>query len=172
MPRFIKIAIRAVGIVNTILVLLGMWFLADSIRFILTGYTADHPNIPYLRFALVAMTFINVSFLAILLVTAVRFIQGKIYSVNTYSLAVLVLVAYDYTTRALWHWKKVGISVAAATGIGNMGVAPFEFCFFVPFLYPVGSVVLLQIVKQLYATAYPAATAGQPSLYGGVAERS
>jgi hypothetical protein len=165
MPRWIKIAIRTLGIVNTILVLLGAWFLTDSIRFVLATHTVDHASNPYLRFAFVAMTLINIAFLAILLLTAVRFIRFKISSINLYSLAVLVLVAYDYTTGALWHWKKIGISIAAATGLGNMGVAPFEFCFFMPYLYPVASIVLLQIVKRRCGAADPTVRAGQPSLY-------
>src|SRR5437660_3560517 len=97
-PRWTKIVLRSVGVVNASLALLGASFLVDSVRFFLTQHTAD-PSIPYFRFAFVAMTLINVAFLVVLAVTAIRFIQVRISSINSsYCLAVLALFVYFVTT--------------------------------------------------------------------------
>ncbi|MGA2099776.1 MAG: hypothetical protein ABSG34_01675 [Candidatus Sulfotelmatobacter sp.] len=159
-PKWVKITIRTVGIANLILVVLGTLFLADSFRFFLT-YTAD-PTTPYFRFAFIAITLINVAFLVILLVTAVRFIQGRTSSINSYSLVVFVLVAYGYANGVLWRTGRgIGMSIAAATGVGNLGVAPFEFCFLVPYLYPVASIVLLQVLKRSCSNQHTLVSAGR-----------
>jgi hypothetical protein len=150
MPKWARISIRTVGTANLVLVLLGTWFLADSCRFFLTQYTEDSS---YFRFAFVGMTLINLVFLVILLVTAVRFIQCRTSSINSYCVTVWVLLVYGYTNGALWRvGRGIGLGIAAATGVGNMGVAPFEFCFLVPYLYPVASVVLLQVLKRSNST--------------------
>jgi hypothetical protein len=161
-PKWARIAIRTVGTANALLVLVGTLFLADSAHFFLTSDAADRPNIPYFRFAFVAMMLINVVFLAVLMVTAVRFIQVRISSINSYSLAVLVLVVYGYAIGVLWRaGRGIGMSIAAATGVGNMGLAPFEFCFLVPYLYPVASIVLLQVLKRRYSTQHTFVSAGR-----------
>lgn len=152
MPKWARIAVRTVGTANLILVALGTLFLVDSVHFFLTKYAAD-PGIPYFRLAFVGMTLINLTFLGILLVTAVRFIQSKTSSINLYSLAVLVLVAYGYANGVLWRaGRGIGMSIAAATGVGNMGVGPFEFCLLLPYLYPAVSIILLQVLKRRYST--------------------
>lgn len=161
MPRWGKIAIRSVGAANATLVLLGASFLADSVHFFLTSHTAD-PSIPYFRFAFVAITVINVAFLVILLVTAARFIQLRVSFINPYSFAVLVLLVYDYANGVCWRiGRGIGMSIGAATGVGNTGVAPFEFFFLVPYLYPVVSIVLLQVLKRRYSTQHAPVSAGR-----------
>jgi len=158
-PKVAKIVLRIVGAVNAALALLGAWCLADSSRFFLTGYAAE-PSFPYFRLAFVVMMLINVTFLVILLVTAIRFIQVKICAVNSYSAAVLGLVVYDFTIRALWQAGcGIGTSIAAATGVGNMGVGPFVFCFLVAYLYPVASIVLLQVLRRCYSPQHTLASA-------------
>jgi hypothetical protein len=99
-PKWAKIVLRTVGGVNAALAFLGTLCLAGSARFFLTRYTAE-PSGPYFPVAFVVMTLINLAFLVILLVTAIRFIQVRICSVNSYSAAVLGLVVYDFTIRAL-----------------------------------------------------------------------
>jgi len=52
----------------------------------------------------------------------------------------------------LWRADKgIGMSVAAATGIGNVGIAPFVFLFVEPLVYPVASVMLVQLLKRRYS---------------------
>jgi len=151
-PKWARIVLRTVGAVNAALALLGTSFLADSVHFFLTRYTVEW-SYPYFRFAFIAMTLVNVAFLVILLITAVRFIQVRVSSINPYSLMVLAEFLYSVTTGILWRAERgIGRSIAAATGVGNMGVGPFEFCFLVPFLYPVVSMVLLQIIRQRYSS--------------------
>jgi len=56
--------------------------------------------------------------------------------VNLYSVAVSILFLYWMVIRALWHvGGGVAASVAGATGVGNMGIAPFAFLLVVAYLY-------------------------------------
>jgi hypothetical protein len=150
-PKWVKIVIQAVGSANIILVLCGILFLARSTHLVLTSRVTDHPNIPYFGFAFAGMAFINVTFLVILLVTAVRFLQIRTSFINPYSLAVLALAVYGCAIGILWRTGQgIGMSIAAATGVGNMGIGPFELCFVVPYLYPVVTIILLQVLKRRY----------------------
>ncbi len=154
-PKWARVVLRTVGVVNVALVLLGASFLVDSVRFFLIKYTPD-PSIPYFRPAFVSMTLVNIAFLAILLATAVQFIRTRISAINLYSLIVLAEFLYAVTTGILWRAQRgIGLSVGAATGVGNMGIAPFEFCFLVPFLYPVASLILLQVIRQRHSSRQP-----------------
>jgi hypothetical protein len=118
-----------VGAANAALVLLGTSFLADSAHFFffLASRRAD-PGVPYFRFAFVAMTLINVIFLVSLLVTAIRFIQLRISSINPYSLTVLVLFVYDYANGVCWRiGRGIGMSIGGARAVGNRGSHPLSF---------------------------------------------
>jgi uncharacterized membrane protein len=155
--KWAKTLLRTVGAVNATLTLLGAWFWMDSVRCLLTRHYMEQcvpeQYIPYFLPALVVMILINLLFLVILSVTAVRFIQVKISTVNSYSAAVLGIVVYYFAIHTLWRTGHgIGMSVAAATGIGNLGIGPFVFCFLVAFLYPVASIVLLQVIRWRYGT--------------------
>jgi hypothetical protein len=99
------------------------------------------------------MLVINLLFLGVLLVTAIRFIQARSTAVNLYSITVLLLGVYCVGVHLLWRaGHGIGLSVAAATGIGNMGIAPFVFLFVEPLAYPLASMALVQLLKRRYGT--------------------
>lgn len=145
-----KVVLRAVGAINIVLAALGFLFLAGSIYQFFTMSKADQ-SVPYFRYAFIAMTNVNLVFLAVLVLTAVRFIQVRLSAINFYSVAVLALFLYDVAIVELWRMGgKVGLGVATATGIGNRATAFFRFFFLVPYLYPLTSIVLLQVSKRRY----------------------
>ena len=151
-PRWATIVLRTVGTVNTAAALLGASFLVDSVYRILTGHITEPRDAPYFRFAFWVMALVQLAFLGVLLVTAIRFIQAKLSAVNLYSLTVLLLVGYFVATGELWRGcdQEIAASVASATGGADIATAPFTFLLLVPFLYPVASVVLVQVLKRRY----------------------
>jgi hypothetical protein len=157
-PKPFKIVLRTVGTFNFILGLLGASFLVRSVHRFLNINLTDQ-NIPYWRVTFFAMTSINVAFLLVLLATAVRFIQARLSTINFYSGAVSALFLYGLIIGEIWRmgartgsatFSEIAMSVATATGIGNSGVALFEYLFLVPYLYPLTTIVLLQVFKHRY----------------------
>jgi hypothetical protein len=62
------------------------------------------------------MALIEVAFASVLLITAVRFMQAKLSSVNLYSFTVLLLVVYFAVIGRLWQSsREIATSVASAT---------------------------------------------------------
>ena len=159
LPDWAKYVLRILGVVNAIIALMGMIFEVQSAYFFLFK-CADPFRPSSIEIVFAAMTFVNLAFVMVLLLTAIRFIQAKVYVANLYSVAVLILFVYGVTIRVLWHFGGgVGMSIAGATGVGNMGIAPFAFLLVVPYLYPFLSVGLVQALKHRYRTSHIAASA-------------
>jgi len=151
MPKWANIALRAVGAINLATLLLGTAFLLDKVYRVLAGHITEPNDAPYFRLAFAVMAFIEAAFVAVFLTTAVRFIQAKLSAANLYSLAVLLHIVYHAATGMLWLARRgIGASIGAASSVS--GIAPFEFLFLVPFLYPALSVVLVQLLKQRYSS--------------------
>jgi hypothetical protein len=162
-PKWVKIVLRTIGTVNATAVLLGASFLVSSVYRLLTGQMADPTDAPYFRFAFAIMTLINLVFVSVLLVTAIRFIRAKLSAANLYSLTVLLLIVYFVATVILWRiGQGLGTSVAAATAVSS-GTGVFEFLFLVPFLYPVMSMVFVQLLKYRYGNRQTPISARQRS---------
>jgi len=155
-PKWVKIVFRTVGTVNAVLALLGAYFAVHTGYGILIGRPLPAPDlVPQVRFAFAVMTLINLVFVSSLLVTAIGFLKGNLSAANSYSLLVLLLLGYWSAIRKLWRiGRGIATIVAAATGIGNLGIAPFVFLFLVPFLYPVVSMIVAQVLKQRYRTLH------------------
>ncbi len=153
-PGWAKYVFRILGMVNAIIALIGMILEIQSAHFF---YADTNPSFSRIVFA--AMALVNLAFVTVLFVTAIRFIQAKVSVVNLYSVAVLILFVYWMVIRALWHsGGRVAVNVAALTGLGNMGIAPFAFLLVVPYLYPFLSIGLVQGLKHHYGTAQPVST--------------
>lgn len=139
-----------VGTVNAAAVLLGTSFMVESVYHLLTGQISDPRNAPYFRLAFAVMTLIELAFASLLLVTAIRLMRARLSAVNLYSFTVLLLVIYFAAIQVMWRGsREIAMSVAAATGISN-ATAVFEFLFLIPFLYPLVSVALVQLLKWRY----------------------
>src|ERR1700733_9751934 len=144
MPKWGKVVLRTVGAIKVAAVAFGVYCLSSPFYPILSGRMASPGVVPFLRSAYGAMLVINLLFLGVLLVTAIRFIQARSTAVNLYSITVLLLGVYCVGVHLLWRaGHGIGLSVAAATGIGNMGIAPFVFLFVEPLAYPLASMALV-----------------------------
>jgi hypothetical protein len=135
-----------IGILNCVALLVGFSFLVDSVFQVLTGRVARLDDAPYFRLAFVVMTVIELGFFSIFLTTAVGFIRAKLSSANLYSLAVLLCVFYFVVSSML---GRVGSGVGASIGAASAGNAttPFIFLFLAPFLYPIVSVISVQLLR-------------------------
>lgn len=142
MPKWTTIAIRVVGVINCLALLLGISFLAHPLyRVLVKNVLKDE------RFLFAAMFSLELALITLLLVTSVQFIKGNSSAANLYSIAVLILIFFEVGTGM---WARVGgiaVNIAVASAVVGTGTAPFEFLFLVPFLYPVLSVTLVQLVK-------------------------
>jgi hypothetical protein len=145
MPKWAKFVLRAIGILNITLVSIGSYWLVSSIRRGLAGVGAAFPH-----FGTVfgVMTAINVLFLGVFLVTAVQLIRCRLSAVVPYSIAMAAVIVYDLLLSGLWTVPGIGRSVAAATGIGNMGIALFELLLVIPYAYPILSATALILTMQ------------------------
>jgi hypothetical protein len=155
-PGWVKILLRTVGTVNAVAVLLGMSTLEPVYR-VLTRRHFDCHIIPHCRLVLATVTAVELAFASVLLATAIRFIQARLSAANLYSLAVMMLLAYFVAVDQLARTGGgIALSVAAATNVagyvtGIFGELPFlPFPHPPPFLYPAGSVVLVQLLKWRY----------------------
>ena len=149
MPTWAKLVLRILGVLNAASVLLGTSFVAESIYRFLNGQM-DPSDPPYFPIAFATMTVIQLAFAIVLFVTAIRFVRASLALANLYSLTVAGLFVYFVTVALLWRTRlPVSRSVAAATGVSNATVV-FTFLFFVPFVYPIISVALVQLLKRRY----------------------
>jgi hypothetical protein len=158
LPKWARIALRIVGAINATLALAGLYSQIGSAYFFFFNYTdpfffkyTDPTALASFKPVFAEMTVINLAFIGVLLATALSFIRAKVSAVNLYSILVFLLFGYWRAIGRLWRvGGGFGRSVAAATGVGNMGIAFFYFLFLVPCLYPFVSTVLVQILKHRY----------------------
>ena len=95
--------------------------------------------------AFAVMELINVAFLSTFLLAAFQFFRLKPSAVSMHSVASAALVGYAILNGMLWLIPgSIGTSIAAASGVGNMGIAPLLLWSGVPALYPVASTIVLQ----------------------------
>jgi len=101
------------------------------------------------------MTVFNGVFLVFYSLAAVQLLRLKKSGVTVHVIASVLLVSYDLTIGVFWAVRgPVGMSVAAATGIGNMGIAPFQCFNFAPYVYPIVSTVVILVTVRKVAGAF------------------
>jgi len=152
MPKWAKAILRILGVVNCAALLLGISFLQYPAYRVLIKHAAEPQDAPNFRPVFATMTLVELAFIALLLLTAVQFIRAKSSSANLYSIVVLVFIVFEVGTGMLGRAGGIGTSIAVASGSVGTGTAPFEFLFLVPFLYPIFTMILVQLLKQRYSS--------------------
>jgi len=154
LPKGAKLLLRILGVVNFTVTLLGFYWQIPLAHSLLTGYSDPTASASF-RLVFGATVLVDLAFATVILVTAIWFIRCRLSAANPYALSVFVLLVYRAMIPHLCRLGGgLGISIAAALGIGNMGTALFEFLFVVPDLYPVVSVVLTLFLMQKYGTGF------------------
>ena len=147
MPTWFKVVLRTVGALDSILSIFGLYLLLDPISRGLLALSATDADAPYFRTVLVTMILANGALLLLFAFAAVQLLRMKKSGGVAHATASVLLVAYNLLIRAFWATRgRVGMSVVLATGIGNLGIAPFQCFNLAPYVYPVASTVLLLVV--------------------------
>lgn len=146
MPAWIKAVLRTVGTLNAGLVAFGVYLLLSSIRVLFT--VGRHSEFPYFRVAFVVMMVLNAVFLVLFLLAAFQLLRLRKAGVVVHAITSAMLIAYCVLNGMLWlAGRGIGSSIAAATGVGNMGIAPFAILFVVPYMYPIASSLALLVAR-------------------------
>ncbi|MGO9865391.1 MAG: hypothetical protein ACLPLR_17425 [Terriglobales bacterium] len=151
MAAWVRAVLRTIGALDSILGIFGLYLFLDPISRGLLALDANSPEHPYFRTALVAMVVTSGALLLLFVLAAVQLLRLKKSGVTAHTTASILLVAYNLLIRAfLATGGRVGMSVAAAIGIGDSGIAPFNLPRYV---YPAASTVLLLIARRKMAAA-------------------
>ncbi|HKT88728.1 MAG TPA: hypothetical protein VJQ59_09855 [Candidatus Sulfotelmatobacter sp.] len=147
MPMWSKVVIRVIGTVDAILSAFGMYLLSHSVfgaAFALKPRTAA----PYFRIAFASMTAVNAGFLVLFALGAFQLLRLRSVGIVVHAVGSGLLVGYGLLIGILWlDRSSIGRSIAAATGVANMGVSPFELLSIVPYAYPIASTVVLLVTR-------------------------
>ena len=104
---------------------------------------------PYFRIAFAAMTAVNSGLLILFLLSAFQLFRLKRSGVIMHAITSIALIVYNLSIGMSWIIRNpVGKSVASATGVGNMGIAPFQFFNLAPYVYPILSTALLFLARR------------------------
>jgi len=98
---------------------------------------------PYFREAFWTLSAVDAALLVIVGFASIQVLRLRPKAAVIYTCSVLALIAYAFGPGLLWLLPNgIGISIAAASGIGSMGAGVLLF-YPVPFVYPLVSVVLV-----------------------------
>jgi hypothetical protein len=143
--------IQAIGLVSFVLSLWGFYLLLRGFRRELVR-PLRMSEAPFFRQAFFAMNAIDAIFLVAMILTAIGLLLLKPSVIKVYTWLWVVLVVYAFAPGMLWTSGSVGRSVAAASGVGDLGLGPLLFYPF-PFVHPTLSVGLVNLAaRQLRAT--------------------
>jgi len=134
---------------NLFLSAVGLYSESTTTAGFLTTRLVD-PKQPYFYQACFTIGVVNLAFIAMVCLTALDLLRLRVQSVKVYMWTVVALICYDFVNGGLWLLPRgVGMSIAGATGVGNMGIAPFQFAlFFIPWGYPILSVAGLYVARR------------------------
>jgi len=135
---------------------LGMYGMAWSF----SATRSHRSDATYVHFGLAygVMTAINIVFLVAIILVSVGLFRLNMSAVTAYWILMAGLVVYGLVNSGLWLVRDptISVSIGAATGIGNMGIAPFVLFpmlnteLVVPDLYPLVSMVALILTRKRY----------------------
>jgi hypothetical protein len=137
-----------IGALDAVLSVLGLYLLLGPIARGLFALKAS-ADAPYFKIAIVTMTVTNGVLLLLFVWAAFQLLRLKKSGVTAHTTASALLIACDLLIAACWAvGGHVGMSVAAATGVGNLGIAPFQCFNLAPYVYPIASTLLLLIARR------------------------
>jgi hypothetical protein len=135
---------QAIGITSLVLSLCGYYLLTGGVWRELRRPVFD-PQVPLFRIAFFTMSAIDAMFLAGIVFTAVRLLKLERKAAAIYTWLILAMSAYKLGLGVLWLLPDpIGRSIAAASGVGSMGVA-LLLVYPIPFAYPLVSVIIVNL---------------------------
>ena len=165
-PLWTKVVLRCIATLNVILCAFGTYLLVSSVVRVIGRHSPD-PTQPHFGLAYGLMTAINLIFLAAIVLVSLGLFRLRMSAVTAYWMLVAGLLVYGLANGGLWLASDpIGRSIAAASGIGNMGIAPFELFpmlgtkLTVPYVYPLLSMIALILARKRYLKTTPQSAAG------------
>jgi hypothetical protein len=139
--------IQTVGVVTLVLSLWGLYWLVDGFRGELVR-PLRIPEAPFFRQAFFAMNAIDALFLTGMILTAIGLLILRPSAMRVYTWLYVMLVVYAFAPGMLWTIHgPVGTSIAAASGVGDLGLAPLLFYPY-PLVYAILSVALVNLATR------------------------
>jgi hypothetical protein len=156
--RVARLVIWLIGLLNLVLALFGLGFAVTTATRILQHYKFD-PDIPYFLTAFFIHLGVDLVLVAALVISSIQLMRFRPSAVKMYVIVVILALGEVWVGGALWLLPNgIGRSIAAATGVGGMGMAVFCFWLIVPFAYPIVSAVALMACSKFARVAGPPAT--------------
>jgi hypothetical protein len=138
--------IRIIGAVSLVLSLKGFYDLGEAGRLVI-NHTGQISYAPLFRQIFWIMTALNAVFLVCMALTSIGLLRLKRNAVRFYTWLYMALVAYAFAPGLLWGDGPFGRSVAAASGIGSLGIVSLTLLP-IPFAYALMSVVLVNLAAK------------------------
>jgi len=139
--------IQTVGAVTILLSLWGSYLLVDGFRRQL-GHPFVNSQAPLFRQVFVGMNAIDAVFLIGMILTATGLVTLRPNAAKVYTWLYVTLIVYSFAPGILWGISgPLGMSIAAASGIGDEGLGPLLF-YPVPFAYAIVSIVLVNLAAR------------------------
>lgn len=151
-----RLLLQTVGALNLALSVMGCYALAITAAAV-SRHPHTDPSEPYFYTSFWIMSAIDAAFLIVFVFVSIMLLRLHRWAAIAHTCVVLALIVYAFAPGLLWLLPHgVGESIAGASGVGNMGVGTLLF-FPVPFLYPLISVVCVNIARLRLkrTTAYP-----------------
>jgi len=144
-PAFV---FRGFGIANLIFASVGLLFLAESAFAIRQRLVGNMPDQPYFLLVFWTMTTVNIVLLTFLIFGGIRLLQLRTLGVVVCNAVFAGEIAYFIAVSILWFpANHLSMSIAAATGIGSMGLSPQLICG-----YPVVALIFLNLARRRLQT--------------------
>jgi len=126
----------ALGVVTIVLGLLGLWYNSASLFANFADVVQEH-DIPYFYPAFYVMSAICIICYILLLYCGIQFIRLRTDIMRLFVGVLIFEVIYFFSIGVMWLIPKIGMIVAAATGVANGGLMFQAFILFplwAPFL--------------------------------------
>jgi hypothetical protein len=139
-------SIQTIGAISLALTLWGYYWLI-FVAWRELRHPVFNPQVPLFRAAFFTMNAVDAVLLAGMVFAATGMLKLKPEAVAIYSWLILAMIACELGVGALWLLPDpIGRSIAAASGTGSIGSGPL-LLFPVPFVYPVLSVILVNLAR-------------------------
>lgn len=146
---------RGFGIANFIFASVGLFFLAASVFAMRETAVGNTPEQPYFLLAFWTLSTVNLVLLTLLVFGGIKLLQLRTLGVVVCNAVFVAEITYFMALGSLWNATSspsVSMSIAAATGVGSMGLSPQLICG-----YPLVALIFLNLARRrLHASKFPA----------------
>ena len=139
-----KLILRAIAVAAIALSLWGLVLLVEMFPKASKLTPALASEAPHFRSAFVIMNLVDALFLTTMIVIAARLLTAGQTAVRAYTALSMCLVVYAFAPGILWSPGPIGTTIATASGVGDMGLAPLLF-YPTPFLFLIITVLLANL---------------------------